>query len=140
MRTNPISVAILGATGVVGQRFVQLLDGHPWFRVTRLTASERSVGKFYAEGCRWLLDTPMPAWAAEMRLQPTHPEAIQEPLVLSALPAESARQIEPALARQGTIVCSNASAHRSEPDVPLLLPEVNPDHLGLIMRQRQERG
>lgn len=140
MRTNPIPVAILGATGVVGQRFVQLLDGHPWFRVTRLTASERSAGKTYAEGCRWLLDTPMPAWAAQMHLQPSDPESIQEPLVLSALPSDSARQIEPALARQGSLVCSNASAHRSEPDVPLILPEVNPDHLGLIPRQRQERG
>jgi aspartate-semialdehyde dehydrogenase len=140
MSINPIPVAILGATGVVGQRFVQLLDGHPWFRVTTLTASEHSAGKPYSQACRWLLETPMPTWAAGLILQPTLPEAITEPLVLSALPAEAARQIEPALAHQGALVCSNASAHRTDPLVPLVLPEVNPQHLDLIPRQRQERG
>jgi len=140
MSTNPIPVAILGATGMVGQRFVQLLDKHPWFKVTTLTASDRSAGKTFAQGCRWLLDTPMPEWAREMILQPTEADFVREPLAFSALPAEAAHQIEPALAQRGIFVCSNASAHRADPDVPLVLPEVNPDHLGLIPIQQQRRG
>ncbi len=137
---DPIPVAILGATGVVGQRFVQLLDGHPWFRVTTLCASDRSVGKTYREGCRWLLDTPMPAWAATMILQPTTAEVVNEPIAFSALPAEVALEVEPQLAQKGCVVCSNASAHRMEEDVPLLLPEVNAEHVELIRWQRERRG
>lgn len=137
---EPIPVAILGATGVVGQRFVQLLDGHPWFRVTTLCASDRSVGKTYREGCRWLLDTPMPAWASTMILQPTTAEAVNEPIAFSALPAEVALEVEPQLAQKGCVVCSNASAHRMEEDVPLLLPEVNAEHVELIHWQRGRRG
>ncbi|WP_299030440.1 aspartate-semialdehyde dehydrogenase [uncultured Thermanaerothrix sp.] len=137
---EPIPVAILGATGVVGQRFVQLLDGHPWFKVTTLCASDRSVGKAYKEGCRWLLDSPMPAWAASMILQPTTAEVVHEPIAFSALPAEVAREVEPLLAQKGCVVCSNASAHRMEEDVPLLLPEVNAEHIELIRWQREQRG
>ena len=137
---EPIPVAILGATGAVGQRFVQLLDHHPWFKVTTLCASDRSVGKTYVEGCRWLLDSPMPEWAREMILQPTILEVVNEPIVFSALPAEVAQDLEPALAEKGCVVCSNASAHRMDEDVPLLLPEVNAEHVELIHQQRQHRG
>jgi aspartate-semialdehyde dehydrogenase len=137
---EPIPVAILGATGAVGQRFVQLLDHHPWFKVTTLCASDRSVGKTYAEGCRWLLDTPMPEWAREMVLQPTIAEVINEPIVFSALPADVAFDLEPALAQKGCVVCSNASAHRMDEDVPLILPEVNAEHVDLVHWQRQRRA
>ncbi|MCX8024850.1 MAG: aspartate-semialdehyde dehydrogenase [Thermanaerothrix sp.] len=137
---EPIPVAILGATGAVGQRFVQLLDHHPWFKVTSLCASDRSVGKTYAEGCRWILDSPIPVWAREMVLKPTVAEAVSEPIVFSALPAEVALDLEPELAQKGCVVCSNASAHRMDEDVPLLLPEVNAEHVDLIRWQRQRRG
>lgn len=135
-----IPVLVLGATGSVGQRFVQLLDGHPWFEVVGLTASDRSVGQNYGEVCHWVLAEPMPAWARQMTVLPTEVGVAEARLAFSALPAEQARQIEPELARAGLIVCSNASAYRQEPDVPILLPEVNPDHLALIPRQRRERG
>ncbi len=135
-----IPVLILGATGSVGQRFVQLLDGHPWFEVVGLTASDRSVGQKYGEACHWILPEPMPAWARQMVVLPTEPGVAEARLAFSALPAEQARQIEPELARAGLAVCSNASAHRQEADVPILLPEVNPEHLALIPRQRRERG
>jgi aspartate-semialdehyde dehydrogenase len=134
-----IPVLILGATGSVGQRFVQLLDGHPWFQVVGLTASDRSVGQKYGEACRWLLADPMPEWARPMTILPTEPGVAEARIAFSALPAEQARQIEPELARAGLAVCSNASAYRQEADVPILLPEVNPDHVALIPRQRRER-
>ncbi len=137
---KPIPVAVLGATGAVGQRFVQLLDGHPWFRVVALAGSERAIGQPYAQACRWLLSTPMPVWAAEMPVVPLDPEHIEARLAFSALPASAAREIEPAFARYGFAVCSNASAFRDEPDVPLVLPEVNPEHTGLIEQQRRHRG
>ncbi len=132
-----IPVVILAATGSVGQRFVQLLDGHPWFEVVGLTASERTVGRTYAQSCRWLLSTPMPAWAQEMPVLPTTPSAVDAPLVFSALPADVAREVEPAFARAGRWVCSNASAFRRDADVPLLLPEVNPDHVRLVESQQR---
>lgn len=135
-----IPVAVLAATGSVGQRFVQLLDRHPWFEVVALTGSERSAGQTYAQSCHWLLSEPMPGWAADMPVLPTVPEAVDAALVFSALPADVAREIEPAFARSGRWVCSNASAFRREPDVPLLLPEVNPDHLGLLDAQQRSRG
>ncbi len=135
-----IPVAVLGATGSVGQRFVQLLDGHPWFRAEALTGSERTQGRAYGEACRWVLPEPMPRWAVEMPVLPSSTGAVQTPLVFSALPSGAARELEPQLARAGALVCSNASAHRMEADVPLLLPEVNPDHARLIELQRRRRG
>ncbi len=135
-----IPTLVLGATGSVGQRFVQLLDGHPWFEVVGLTASDRSVGQKYGEVCHWLLAEPMPEWARPMTILPTEPGVAEARLAFSALPTEQARQVEPELARAGLAVCSNASAYRQEADVPILLPEVNPDHLALIPRQRRERG
>ena len=134
-------VGILGATGAVGQRFVQLLDNHPWFEVTALAASTRSTGRTYGEACHWLLDTPMPAWARHMQVLPSSPDAdLRCNLVFSALPGDLAREIEEAFARAGYSVCSNASAHRMDEDVPLIIPEVNADHLALIETQRRQRG
>ena len=132
-------VAILGATGAVGQRFVQLLEGHPWFEVTALTGSDRTVGQTYGAGCRWLLPTPMPEYARKMTVLPTEP-GFEAALAFSALPTERARESEPVLAAAGYAVCSNASAYRMAPDVPLIIPEVNPDHTGLIERQKAARG
>ncbi len=138
--SEPIPVAVLGATGMVGQRFVQLLDGHPWFRVVALTGSERTAGRIYGEACRWVLPHPMPDWAARMTLLPSDPGAVDAPLVFSALPSKTAREVEPRFAEAGAMVCSNASAFRREADVPLVLPEVNPEHLTLLATQRERRG
>ncbi len=136
-----IPVAVLAATGSVGQRFVQLLDRHPWFEVAALTASDRSVGQPYGQACHWILPEPMPAWASQMQIVPTTPEATGSlPLVFSALPASIAREVEPQFAQAGAAVCSNASAYRREPDVPILLPEVNADHAGVIAAQRHQHG
>ena len=135
-----IPVAVLGATGSVGQRFVSLLDNHPWFKVVALAASDRSVGQPYARACRWVLADPMPAWAREMTIVPALPSAIDAKIVFSALPTELAKDLEPQFARAGFAVCSNASAYRREADVPLLLPEVNADHIALVRQQRQQRG
>ena len=134
-----IKVAVLGATGAVGQRFVQLLDRHPWFEVSALTGSDRSVGKTYREACRWVLPEPMPEDVRERRIVPTVP-GLDAALVFSALPGDSALDVEPAFAWAGHGVCSNASSHRMADDVPLLIPEVNPDHTALIALQRQRRG
>ncbi len=137
---STIPVAILGATGSVGQRFVSLLDNHPWFKVVAVTGSARTAGLRYGEGCRWILPEPMPAWAAELVVRPTHPENVPAPLIFSALPTEKARTLEPMFAEAGAVVCSNASAYRKEDDVPILMPEVNPDHLELVGIQRRRRG
>lgn len=134
-----VKVAILGATGAVGQRFVQLLENHPWFEVTALTGSDRTIGQAYGAGCRWLLATPMPAYARDMVVLPTEP-GFEASLAFSALPTDLARQVEPTLAAAGYAVCSNASAYRMAPDVPLIIPEVNPDHTGLIPGQKARRG
>jgi aspartate-semialdehyde dehydrogenase len=135
-----IPVAILGAAGAVGQRFVQLLENHPWFEVVALTSSDRTVGQKYSQACHWMLASPMPEFARDLVVLPTVPEPVEVPLAFSALPAEAARQVEPLYARRGTVICSNASAFRQEVDVPLLMPEVNPEHTGLVRKQRQNRG
>ncbi|MGQ9457030.1 MAG: aspartate-semialdehyde dehydrogenase [Anaerolineae bacterium] len=137
--TPPILVGILGATGAVGQRLVQLLDGHPWFRVTVLAGSERSAGRPYGEVCRWLLPGDMPTWAREMTVQEARP-GLDCQLVFSALPGSAAGPLEEAFAAAGYAVCSTASAHRADPDVPILVPEVNPEHLGLLRAQQARRG
>jgi aspartate-semialdehyde dehydrogenase len=125
-------VGILGATGMVGQRFIQLLSNHPWFEIAWLAASDRSAGKTYAEACKWKLDTPLPARVAAMTLQPNVPEgsAIELPkIIFAALDADIARELE-------------SSAFRMTADVPLVVPEVNADHLALIEAQssRKENG
>ncbi len=142
MANQKIKVGILGATGAVGQRFIQLLDGHPWFEVATLTASDRSVGKRYADACKWLLRGGMPTAVAEMPVVATEPEAISADvrLLFSALPGSTAGGVEEALAAAGFAVCSNASAHRMDPDVPLLIPDVNPEHTALIPVQQAQRG
>ncbi len=135
-----IAVSVLGATGTVGQRFVQLLDGHPWFEVVTLTGSDRSVGMTYQEACHWVLTTPMPEWARKMTIVETDPRTVQTTIAFSALPTQSAWEQEARLAQSGVLVCSNASAYRMEADVPILLPEVNADHLEMLVVQRARRG
>ncbi len=135
-----IPVSVLAATGSVGQRFVQLLDGHPLFEVVALTGSDRSIGQPYGETCHWILPEPMPAWACDMTVVPTSPEALNASLAFSALPANIAKEAEPQFAQAGIKVCSNASTYRTEPDVPILLPEVNADHTRLVEIQRKKRG
>jgi aspartate-semialdehyde dehydrogenase len=136
-----IPVVVLGATGSVGQRFVQLLDGHPWFEVVALTGSDRSAGQVYGKYCKWVLAEAMPDWSRDIVLQESVPEKVKGArIAFSALPSDQANQLEPEFARAGIAVCSNASAFRQEQDVPLLLPEVNPEHTALIDRQRRQRG
>lgn len=138
--SSRLPVAILGATGSVGQRFVQLLDQHPLFEVVALTSSDRRSGQSYGESCHWVLTDPMPEWAKTIRLSSTTPEDLHVPLVFSALPADVAREVEPQFAQAGTMVCSNASSYRREADVPILLPEINADHARLVEIQRRKRG
>src|ERR1700693_4546937 len=138
-------VGILGATGMVGQRFIQLLSNHPWFEIAWLAASDRSAGKTYGEACRWKLDTPLPARIAAMTVQPNVPEGCVGELpkiIFAALDADIARELEPKFAAAGCAVISNSSAFRMVPDVPLVVPEVNADHLPLIETQswRRENG
>jgi aspartate-semialdehyde dehydrogenase len=132
------NVGILGATGMVGQRFIQLLANHPWFNITWLAASDRSAGKTFAEACKWKLDTPLPKHIAQMVVQPNTPEASTMELpriIFAALDADIARELEPKFAAAGCAVISNSSAFRMTLDVPLVIPEVNVDHLELIERQ-----
>jgi aspartate-semialdehyde dehydrogenase len=132
-----INVGVLGATGAVGQRFVELLADHPWFNLSTLAASDRSAGQPYGKIVNWRLDTPFPDKIAKLKVVPTSPKAMKDvDLVFSALPAEIATSVETEFADAGIAVCSNASSHRMEPTIPLVVPEVNPDHLGLIDVQR----
>jgi len=138
---SKFKVGILGATGMVGQQFVRLLEGHPWFEVAAVAASGRSEGQVYSEVCRWRVSADMPAAVQEMQVQPCKPEAMSDcELIFSALPGSLAGPIEEAFAAAGCFVSSNASSHRMTPDVPLLVPEANPDHLALINVQRSRRG
>jgi aspartate-semialdehyde dehydrogenase len=138
-----LPVGILGATGVVGQHFIRLLAGHPWFEVKNLAASDRSAGQRYAQACRWLLPCPMPDNVANLIVQSLRADAgpaFDCRLVFSALPSSVAGPVEENMARAGYAVCSNSAPHRLDPDVPLLVPEVNSDHTALIPRQRRRRG
>lgn len=137
---DKIPVAVLAATGSVGQRFIQLLDGHPMFEAVALTSSDRTMGQKYGDACHWILAGELPTWARTMTLLPTEPASAAVPLAFSALPADAARELEPEFARAGTLVCSNASAYRNEPDVPILLPEVNPEHADVLKAQQRLRG
>ena len=131
-------VGILGATGTVGQRFIQLLANHPWFNIAWLAASDRSAGKSYAQACTWKLDTPLPPRIAGMVLQPNTPAAsitTVPRIIFAALDAGVARDLEPQFAQAGCAVISNSSAFRMSPDVPLVVPEVNLDHLELLELQ-----
>ena len=138
--SDRIPVAVLAATGSVGQRFIQLLDCHPLFKVVALTASDRTVGQTYAQACHWMISSDMPAWARDMVILPTEPASASVPLAFSALPADAAKEVEPAFARAGTMICSNASSYRMAPDVSILFPEVNPEQAHIIPIQRRLRG
>jgi aspartate-semialdehyde dehydrogenase len=135
---DKIPVAVLGATGAVGQRFVQLLSDHPWFEISALTGSERTAGGIYREVCRWVLDVDIPSEIGEMEVRATG-DSLPARILFSALPSRVALEIEPILAGKGFVVCSNASAFRQEPDVPLIIPEVNGTHLALLEKQHQNR-
>ena len=119
-----IPVAILGATGTVGQKFIRLLADHPWFEITQVAASADRIGKRYGDDVRWRETTPLPASVADLILSPAAPDGVAK-IAFSALDATIALEIEPLFARAGVLVVSNASAFRMEPDVPLLIPEVN---------------
>ncbi|MDQ2665376.1 MAG: aspartate-semialdehyde dehydrogenase [Gemmatimonadota bacterium] len=133
-------VAVLGATGAVGQTFIRLLADHPWFRIAELAASERSAGRSYAEAAKWFGNTDMPSDIAALTVLPCDPSAVSSPLIFSALDASVAGEVEEAFARAGRMVLSNAKNFRMEADVPLVIPEVNADHLALIDVQRRNRG
>jgi aspartate-semialdehyde dehydrogenase len=134
-----IPVAILGATGAVGQTFIRCLRDHPWFEIAELAASERSAGKTYREATRWL-EGQLPDSLADRVVLPCDPDRISAPIVFSALDAAAAGDLEPAFARSGALVLSNAKNFRMDPDVPLVIPEVNAGHLALLETQRQSRG
>jgi len=134
-----IPVAVLGATGAVGQTFVRLLDGHPGFRVAEVAASERSAGRRYREATHWL-EGVMPADVADLVVVPCDPGAVSSRVVFSALDSSVAGDVEAAFARAGAVVLSNAKNYRMEPDVPLVIPEINASHLGVLGAQRAARG
>ena len=125
MTAARIPTAVVGATGIVGQRLVRMLEAHPWFRLAEVAGSERSAGRRYGEAVAWAAGEGPPAPAAELEILGPG-AALRSPLVLSALPSSAARETEPALARAGHVVCTNASAHRLDDHVPLVVPEVNP--------------
>lgn len=139
MSDNRIPVAVLGATGNVGQRFIQLLENHPWFRVAELVASERSAGKKFSDATVWRLGNDMPEGVRDLVVQ-DYSADLQSTLAFSGLPSEVAGEIETRLAANGLAVVSNTATHRMEPDVPLIIPEVNPEHLAAIMTQQANRG
>ncbi|MGM0397992.1 MAG: aspartate-semialdehyde dehydrogenase, partial [Halobacteriota archaeon] len=137
-----IRVGILGATGAVGQRFVQLLDGHPTFELAAVTASEDSAGSSYRDAAKWRVSTPIPDDVAAMTVTSTDPDAVPDDvdLLFSSLPSGAAEVVEPEFLEAGYVVSSNSSNARLDDDVPLVIPEINPDHLDLIEVQRDNRG
>lgn len=137
-----IEVGILGATGMVGQHFIRFLEAHPWFRVTWLGASDRSVGKLYAEAAKWNLEGTTPKHIAEMSVSACQPDGAGKipKLLFSSMDASVATEIERSFAEAGHVVVSNSRNFRMEPDVPLLVPEVNADHLSILAEQRRNRG
>ncbi len=134
-----MKAAILGATGLVGQRFVQMLNDHPWFEISAITGSERSAGMEYGKAVSWRMETPLKSKLAQLTVRPSAPKELDADVVFSALPAEQALRIEEEFASAGYAVVSNASAHRMEADVPLMNPEANFEHLSLIDVQRRKR-
>jgi aspartate-semialdehyde dehydrogenase len=125
----------------VGQRVIALLEGHPWLELGAVAASDRRIGARYGDDLRWKVESPPPAAALDLRLASATPDkSAGGALVISALPTDEARELEPLWARAGAIVLSNASAYRMAGDVPLIIPEINPDHLEIIATQRARRG
>lgn len=139
MTGGRLPVAILGATGTVGQKFIRLLEEHPWFEVAALAASERSAGRPYGEVVRWREPTPLPDRIAAMSVAPCVPP-LPGVIAFSAVEAELAPRIEQDFARAGVLVVTNTKSHRMVPDVPLVIPEVNADHLSLLEAQQRDRG
>jgi len=135
---NKTAVGILGATGIVGQRFVQMLENHPWFEVAWLAASDRSEGKLYADAVRWRMKTQLPARVANLQVAPAKPEGAPK-IIFAALDAAIASELEPRFAEAGCAVVSNSSALRMQSDVPLVIPEVNSDHMKLLECQKWRR-
>jgi aspartate-semialdehyde dehydrogenase len=138
MNSGKVPVGILGATGVVGQRFIQLLEHHPWFEVAWLAASDRSAGSPYGEAAKWRLRTPLPDRVAKMQVSPASPDGAPK-VIFAALDAGIARELEPQFAAAGCAVVSNSSAFRMQEDVPLVIPEVNPDHVRVLEQQKWYR-
>jgi aspartate-semialdehyde dehydrogenase len=132
-----IEVGVLGATGMVGQSFVKFLEGHPWFELTWVGASDRSAGKLYSDATSWRLDGSMPSQIAGLKVSDCVPGPKTPKLVFSAMDASVATEIERAFAESGHLVVSNSKNHRMEADVPLLVPEINPDHLRLLEVQKK---
>lgn len=137
--SDRVPVAVLGATGAVGQTFIRLLDGHPLFRVAEVAASERSAGRPYVEAMSWH-EGALPADVAALTVLPCDPSVVKSKVVFSALDASVAGEVEQAFAAAGAIVLSNAKNHRMDADVPLVIPEVNADHLSMIDGQRAKRA
>lgn len=137
--TTKIPIGVLGATGAVGQRFVELLADHPWFEIVELVASDRSAGRAFGEAVGWKISAAPPQAALNICLKGLD-EKLESRVLFSALPGEVAGPVEERLAAAGHAVFSNARNHRMEPDVPLLIPEVNPDHAAMIHYQRRQRG
>jgi len=137
-----VSVGILGATGAVGQRLIQLIDPHPEFEIEAVTASEASAGKSYREAAKWRIDAPIPDHIGDMEVSATEPESVSDDveLIFSSLPSSVGEAVEPGFCEAGYIVSSNSSNGRADGDVPLTIPEVNADHLDLIEVQRDRRG
>ena len=138
---NKYPIGILGATGMVGQRYIQLLENHPWFEGAWLAASDRSSGKTYGEAAKWRLDTPLPERIAKITVAPADPEGAPK-VIFASVDAAFARELEPRFAEAGCAVVSNSSAFRMTPNVPLVIPEVNAEHLHLIEEQstREQSG
>jgi aspartate-semialdehyde dehydrogenase len=136
---RPIEVGVLGGTGMVGQHFIRFLEGHPWFKLTWLGASDRSAGKKFSEATQWRLEGEAPSSISDIVVSDCQPKSAPK-LVFSAMDASVATEIEQAFARAGHIVVSNSRNHRMEADVPLLVPEINPGHLSVIPAQRKNRG
>lgn len=137
MNENKIPVAVLGATGSVGQKFIELLQQHPWFELTEVAASERSAGKTYKDAVNWILNSPLPEKTGKMIVQECKP-GLQSRILFSGLDASVAGEIEEEFAKNGYFVISNSRNHRFDKDVPLLIPEINPDHLQLIKVQKHK--
>ena len=135
MQDKKIPIGILGATGMVGQRFIQLLEGHPWFEIVWLAASERSEGKTYEEAVRWRMKTRLPERIARLQMSPADP-ANAPKVIFAALDSGPAKELEPKFASAGCAVVTNSSAFRMYPDVPLVVPEVNPDHIVMLEKQQ----
>lgn len=145
VRVDKLKVALLGATGLVGQRFIKLLADHPFFEIVALTASSRSAGKKYCEATKWILSSNFPEAIEDLKVLETSPGALKNcgysiDVVFSALPSSVARELEPMFAKEGFKVISNASAMRMFDDVPLVVPEINSDHIDLIRVQKKRRG